>query len=122
MTFWPVTNKCMHERSMQSVNPADLTISRPIGARDPAKYQMPERRSGPFRFVYTPAYYRTSPHLHSTPPLGLGVSSEGHSIITNFNHGRRPGAEFGGAQKNFRGLFRKKIPIFSRRKILMTFF
>src|SRR6218665_3528785 len=39
----------------------------------------------------------------------------------NLNHGRRPGAEFGGTQKNFRGLFRKKFP-FSRRRILMTFF
>jgi len=39
------------ERSKQSF-PADLTIS--TGMRVPAKYQMPERRPGPFRLVYPP--------------------------------------------------------------------
>jgi len=34
--------------SIQSV-PADLTISRPTGTRVPAKYQVPERRSGSSR-------------------------------------------------------------------------
>src|SRR6218665_273730 len=37
---------------MQSVA-VDLTIS--TGTRVPAKYQVPECRSGPFRLVYTPA-------------------------------------------------------------------
>src|SRR6218665_3262702 len=46
--FLPVTNKC------RNGVPADLTIS--TGTRVPAKYQMPERRSGPFRLVYTPAH------------------------------------------------------------------
>src|SRR6218665_54987 len=36
-------------------------------------------------------------------------------------HGRRPGAEFGGDQKNFRGPISGKISIF-RVKFLMTFF
>src|SRR6218665_3798478 len=49
----------------------------------------------------------------------VGLSS--FSLFSFDKHGRRPGAEFGGAQKKFRGLFREKFP-FSRRKILMTFF
>jgi len=40
-------------RSIQSV-PAKLTIHVSTGTRVLAKYQVPERRSGSFRLVYTP--------------------------------------------------------------------
>ena len=53
--------------SIQSV-PANLTIS--TGTRVPAKCQVPERRSGPFRLVYTPVsfppYFDHEEFMHHT--------------------------------------------------------
>jgi len=61
----------------------------------------------------TPAHARTKTNSQS--------NTHTYTHTHTRTHGRRPGAEFGGTQKKFCGLFRKKFP-FSRRKILMTFF
>src|SRR6218665_1548048 len=50
--FWLDTNKCRNAQ-YKSV-PADSAIS--TRTRVPAKYLVPERHSGPFRLVYTPAH------------------------------------------------------------------